>query len=88
MNSKLITILLAIIAISAAAFAIYTGNELSGSNAELEACKSKYDSDVAEWKDKYEEALIDMEEAFKRLEEKDNELKVAMEELQKQKGRK
>ncbi len=31
---------------------------------------------------KYEEALVDMEEAYKRLEEKDNELKVALDRAQ------
>jgi hypothetical protein len=31
---------------------------------------------------KYEEALVDMEEAYKRLEEKDNELKRALDQAQ------
>lgn len=85
MNSKLTTIVLSVLLVASLAYAVYTSSQLSAKNEEIKTCQEKYDTDVNEWKGKYEEALIDMEEAFKRLEEKDNELKAALEEKKKKK---
>lgn len=73
MKSKTTNIVLGILLIAALAFSFYSNNQLTRLNKEVE-----------NWEKKYEEALIDMEEAFKRLEEKDTELKAALQEAEKQ----
>ncbi len=88
MNSKLTTVTLAVLLILSLVYAVYAGNQLSGKQSELDECRHQYESDVREWQSKYEEALIDVTEAFNRLEEKDTELKRVLEERQKQNGRK
>lgn len=76
MNSKLTTIVLSVLLLASLAYAVYTSSQLVTVTQEVEV-----------WKDKYEEALIDMGEAFKRLEEKDNEIKAALVEADKQRIR-
>jgi len=76
MNSRLTTIVLSVLLLASLAYAVYTSSQLVSMNTEVEV-----------WKDKYEEALIDMEEAFKRLEEKDNEVKALLVEAEKQRTR-
>ncbi|MBX2944565.1 MAG: hypothetical protein KF725_01930 [Cyclobacteriaceae bacterium] len=71
MNSKLTTYILVAIIVVLAGFAYYTSSQVN---------ELKRETTV--WKNKYEEALEDMEDAFKRLEEKDNQLKGALEEAQ------
>jgi Tfp pilus assembly protein PilO len=88
MNSKLTTVTLGVLLIVSLAYAVYSNSQLSGKQEELEKCRHQYESDISEWKDRYEEALVDVTEAFKRLEEKDEQLKHVLDELQKQKGRK
>ncbi|MCI0750756.1 MAG: hypothetical protein L0Y35_02870 [Flammeovirgaceae bacterium] len=67
MNNRSITILLALVSIASLAFAFYANSQ-----------KSKLERDAIEWKSKYEEALIDMEEANKRLVEYEDKLKIAL----------
>ena len=67
MNSKLTTYILVAIIVVLAGFAYY-------SNSQVNELKKE----ATVWKEKYEEALVDMEDAFKRLEEKDNQLKAAL----------
>lgn len=74
MNSKLTTIILSVLLICTLGYSYYSYNKLSQLSAESK-----------NWQSKYEEALIDMEEAFKRLEEKEVELEKALEEAEKQK---
>ncbi|MBX2961165.1 MAG: hypothetical protein KF687_01560 [Cyclobacteriaceae bacterium] len=71
MNSKLTTYILVAITVVLAGFTYYTNSQVN----ELK-------KEATVWKDKYEEALEDMEDAFKRLEEKDVQLKAALEEAQ------
>lgn len=71
MNAKLTTYILVAIIVVLAGFAYYTNSQVN----ELK-------KEATVWKDKYEEALEDMEDAFKRLEEKDGQLKAALEEAQ------
>ncbi|MBL7844041.1 MAG: hypothetical protein JNK44_09275 [Cyclobacteriaceae bacterium] len=71
MNSKLTTYILVAIIVVLAGFAYYTNSQVN---------ELKREATV--WKAKYEEALEDMEDAFKRLEEKDGQLKAALEEAQ------
>ncbi len=72
MNSKLTTYILVTIVVVLAGFAYYSTSQVN---------ELKRESAV--WQEKYEEALVDMEEAFKRLEEKDNQLKAALVEAEK-----
>lgn len=74
MNSKTLNIVLGILLVSALAFSFYSNSH-----------STKMKGEVENWEKKYEEALIDMEEAYKRLEDKDKELKNALEEAKKQK---
>ncbi len=76
MNSKLTTYILVAIIVVLAGFAYYTSSQVN----ELK-------KETTVWKNKYEEALEDMEDAFKRLEEKDAQLKAALEEAQMEKLR-
>ncbi|HRJ29392.1 MAG TPA: hypothetical protein PLV21_00880 [Cyclobacteriaceae bacterium] len=76
MNSKLTTYILLAIIVVLAGFAYYTSSQVN----ELK-------KEATVWKAKYEEALEDMEDAFKRLEEKDVQLKTALEEAQMEKLR-
>lgn len=84
MNSKLTSIVLGILLIGSLAYAFYANSQITELKKEIETSNKE----VQNWEKKYEEALIDMEEAFKRLEEKDNELKAALEEANKQKAKK
>jgi len=76
MNSKLTTIVLSILLLVSLAYAVYTSSQVL-------AMKSERDV----WEVKYEEALIDMGEAFKRLEEKESEVKAALADAEKQRTR-
>lgn len=76
MNSKLTTYILVAIIVVLAGFAYYTSRQVN----ELK-------KEATVWKTKYEEALEDMEDAFKRLEEKDVQLKAALEKAQEERIR-
>jgi hypothetical protein len=76
MNSKLIIILLSVLLLASLTYAVYTSSKLVTVTHEVEV-----------WKDKYEEALMDMGDAFKRLEVKDNEVNAALVEAEKQRTR-
>ena len=75
MNSRLIAIVLGLLLVGALAFSYYSYNRLN-----------HLEKEITNWQKKYEEALIDMEEAYKRLEEKDVELKAALTEAEEQKA--
>lgn len=76
MNPKLTTIVLSVLLLASLAYAVYTSSQLVSMTNEVEV-----------WKDKYEEALIDMGDAFKRLEIKENELKAALVEAERERTR-
>lgn len=84
MNSKLTSIALGILLIISLAYAFYSNGQLQQLKQEVEERKKE----VENWEKKYEEALIDMEDAFTRLEEKDKELKAALEDAKMQKAKK
>ena len=64
MNSRITTVILGTLLVGSLLYATYTGSKLTDSRREFETCKEKYG-----------EALIDAQEALKRLEEKDEEVK-------------
>jgi hypothetical protein len=76
MNSKLTTIVLSVLLLASLAYAVYTSSQLVTVTHEVEV-----------WKDKYEEALMDMGDAFKRLEVKETELEAALVEAEKERIR-
>ena len=67
-------IVLVLLAILAIAFATYNQIQINDSKHELEQCQQKH-----------EEALVDVLEAFKRLEAKEGELQKLLEEVEQQK---
>ncbi len=75
MNSKFLTVLFAGIAILSMAFGVYYYDKASMLGRETE-----------EWKLKYEEAIVDAEEAGQRLEELNEKLQVALAEAEIQKS--
>jgi benzoyl-CoA reductase/2-hydroxyglutaryl-CoA dehydratase subunit BcrC/BadD/HgdB len=72
MTSKPITLLLAVVAVAALAFGVYTQNKVS-----------KLSEEMTMWKTKYEEALIDAEDAGQRIEKMKEELEAALKESEK-----
>jgi type VI protein secretion system component VasK len=60
--------------IGALIYSIYSSSKVSRLNSELEQCQQKH-----------EEALVDVLEAFKRLEAKEGELQKLLEEVEQQK---
>ena len=73
MNSKFITTMLAGVTILSLAFGIYNYSKAS-----------KLERETEEWKTKYEEAIVDAEEAGERIEKMKEELEAALKESQKQ----
>jgi endonuclease V-like protein UPF0215 family len=73
MNSKFVTVLLAGITILSIAFGFYNYSKASRLERETE-----------QWKLKYEEAIVDAEEAGERIEKMKEELEVALKEAQQQ----
>jgi predicted PurR-regulated permease PerM len=72
MNNRTLTLILAVVALASLSFAFYANSQ-----------RAKLENDATVWKDKYEEALIDMEEANKRLVEYEDKLKIALIESEK-----
>jgi hypothetical protein len=64
MNSKRTTMVLGVLLIAALAYSVYTSSQLSGARNEVATCKEKYS-----------EALVDAQEAIRRVQEKDEEVK-------------
>lgn len=67
MNTKTLNIIFALIAVLTSAFAIYAWNRMRQLEEETE-----------NWKAKYEEAIIDAEEAVERIEKMEKELEAAL----------
>ncbi|MDL5047346.1 hypothetical protein QQ054_15110 [Oscillatoria amoena NRMC-F 0135] len=73
MSSKFITSVLIAVTILSLAFGFYSYNR-----------SSKLERETNEWKLKYEEALVDAEEAGQRLERLNEQLQAALEEAKRQ----
>lgn len=73
MNSKFVTTILAGVTILSLAFGMYSYSKAS-----------KLERETEEWKSKYEEAIVDAEEAGERIEKMKEELEVALKEAQTQ----
>jgi hypothetical protein len=67
MSTRLTIITLSILLLASLSFAVYTSSRLATVSQQVD-----------NWKDKHEEALIDVQEAYKRLQEKEDELKRAL----------
>ncbi|QOI96676.1 MAG: hypothetical protein HRU69_03865 [Flammeovirgaceae bacterium] len=73
MNSKFVTTILAGVTILSLAFGIYSYSKAS-----------KLERETAEWKAKYEEAIVDAEEAGERIEKMKEALERALQEANRQ----
>lgn len=71
MNSKFVTTILAGVTILSLAFGMYSYSKAS-----------KLERETEEWKAKYEEAIVDAEEAGERIEKMKEELEAALKEAQ------
>ncbi len=73
MNTKTLSFLFALIALLSSAFAIYAWNRMRQLEKETE-----------NWKAKYEEAIIDAEEAVERIDKMEKELEAALQAAEQQ----
>lgn len=71
MNSKFVTTILAGVTILSLAFGMYSYSKAS-----------RLERETVEWKEKYEEAIVDAEEAGERIEKMKEQLEVALKEAQ------
>lgn len=76
MNSKLTTIVLGALLIAALVYSVYSSSQLASARSEAAGCKEKYS-----------EALVDAQEALKRLQEKDAEVQRLLQEAEAQRQR-
>lgn len=67
MQNKTLTLIFALIAFASSAYALYAWNRLHTLQRESE-----------NWKEKYEEAIIDAEEAVERIKKMEKELEAAL----------